>query len=232
SMCTNFGESFSGREQWVQTLKGHSEVVGARAVILSPTRELAMQTIKVTRMLAKFTDLRLCLIVGGHSMESQFDRLSSNPDVLICTPGRLVHHMVEADLSLQRVQYLVFDEADRLFEMGFSEDMQTILKATPPSRQCLLFSATLPSQLTQFSRAGLRSDSTEFIRLDVEHTISDTLDLWFLYTTADSKPAALVSLLRKLQSRGNANADESTAAVATGKAGKSGKKNRSPKTIV
>ncbi|KAF4682684.1 ATP-dependent RNA helicase dbp10 [Perkinsus olseni] len=140
--------------------------------------------------------------------------------------------MVEADLSLQRVQYLVFDEADRLFEMGFSEDMQTILKATTPSRQCLLFSATLPSQLTQFSRAGLRSDSTEFIRLDVEHTISDTLDLWFLYTTADSKPAALVSLLRKLQSRGNANADESTAAVATGKAGKSGKKNRSPKTIV
>ncbi|KAF4707150.1 ATP-dependent RNA helicase dbp10, partial [Perkinsus olseni] len=217
----------------IQTLKGHSEVVGARAVILSPTRELAMQTIKVTRMLAKFTDLRLCLIVGGHSMESQFDRLSSNPDVLICTPGRLVHHMVEADLSLQRVQYLVFDEADRLFEMGFSEDMQSTMEFILDygSPDCLLFSATLPSQLTQFSRAGLRSDSTEFIRLDVEHTISDTLDLWFLYTTADSKPAALVSLLRKLQSRGNANADESTAVVATGKTGKSGKKNRSPKTI-
>ncbi|KAF4672355.1 ATP-dependent RNA helicase dbp10 [Perkinsus chesapeaki] len=214
----------------VQMLKGHSEVVGSRAVILSPTRELAMQTIKVTRMLAKYTDLRMCLIVGGHSMESQFDRLSSNPDVLICTPGRLVHHMVEADLSLQRVQYIVFDEADRLFEMGFADDMQTILKATPPSRQCLLFSATLPSQLTRFSRAGLRSDSTEFIRLDVEHSISDTLDLWFLYTTADSKPAALVSLLRKLQAMGNANTEDSAVAP-TGK-GKAGKKVRSPKTIV
>ncbi|EER08935.1 ATP-dependent RNA helicase dbp-10, putative [Perkinsus marinus ATCC 50983] len=217
----------------IQILKGHSEVVGARAVILSPTRELAMQTIKVTRMLGKFTDLRLCLIVGGHSMESQFDRLSSNPDVLICTPGRLVHHMVEADLSLQRVQYIVFDEADRLFEMGFADDMQSILKATPPSRQCLLFSATLPSQLTQFSRAGLRSESTEFIRLDVEHTISDTLDLWFLYTTADSKPAALVALLRKLQSMGNKSTGDATGVAGVEGKSKGGKKGaRSSKTIV
>eukprot|EP00913_Durusdinium_trenchii_P016458 g15472.t1 len=110
------------------------------------------------------------------SMEAQFEHLANNPDMVIATPGRLMHHILEAELSLSRVEILVFDEADRLFELGFAEQLQKILDATPSSRQCLLFSATLPAQLVSFSRAGIKDPA--FIRLDVETSLSESLDLF------------------------------------------------------
>mmetsp|Transcript_25107 Transcript_25107/g.54655 ORF Transcript_25107/g.54655 Transcript_25107/m.54655 type:complete len:973 (-) Transcript_25107:215-3133(-) len=180
----------------VERLKAHSVAVGFRAVALSPTRELAMQTAKFFRQLSKFTDLRCCLLLGGQAMEAQFEHLANNPDVVIATPGRLMHHILEAELSLSRVEILIFDEADRLFELGFAEQLEKILKACPLSRQCLLFSATLPSQLVSFSRAGLRDPV--FVRLDVETTISDSLDLWYLYVRREEKIAAAISVLRFL----------------------------------
>ena len=112
-------------------------------------------------------------------MEAQFEHLANNPDMVIATPGRLMHHILEAELSLSRVEILVFDEADRLFELGFAEQLQKILDATPTSRQCLLFSATLPAQLVSFSRAGIKDPA--FVRLDVETSLSESLDLWYLF---------------------------------------------------
>merc|ERR1712113_1374709 len=103
-----------------------------------------------------------------------------------------MHHILEAELSLSRVEMLVLDEADRLFELGFAEQLQKILDATPISRQCLLFSATLPSQLVAFSRAGIKNPV--FVRLDVETSLSETLDLWYLYARKDEKMAAAVSV--------------------------------------
>jgi len=118
----------------VERLLQHSVSVGFRAVALSPTRELAMQTAKFFRQLSKFTDLRCCLLVGGQAMEAQFEHLANNPDVVIATPGRLMHHILEAELSLSRVEILIIDEADRVFELGFAEQLQKILEATPLSR--------------------------------------------------------------------------------------------------
>mmetsp|Transcript_43760 Transcript_43760/g.103391 ORF Transcript_43760/g.103391 Transcript_43760/m.103391 type:complete len:885 (+) Transcript_43760:96-2750(+) len=184
----------------IERLATHSASVGVRAVVLSPTRELAMQTAKFFRQLAKFSDLRVCLLVGGQAMETQFEHLAANPDVIIATPGRLTHHMTEADLSLSRVQMLVFDEADRLFELGFAEQLQKVLESTPVSRQCLLFSATLPAQLVSFSRAGVKNPV--FVRLDVETTLSDSLKLWFLYVRQSEKLAATIHVLRRLQQEG------------------------------
>lgn len=184
----------------IERLRSHSVAVGVRAVVLSPTRELAMQSAKFFRQLAKYSGLRCCLLVGGQAMETQFAHLANNPDVIIATPGRLVHHMLEADLSLSRVEILVLDEADRLFELGFAEQLQKVLDATPVARQCLLFSATLPSQLLSFSRAGLRNPV--FVRLDVEVTLSESLDLWFLYCRKEEKLAAAVSVLRRLHQDG------------------------------
>lgn len=180
----------------VERLKCHSVSVGLRGLALSPTRELAMQTAKFFRQLSHFSDLRCCLLVGGQAMEAQFEHLANNPDVIIATPGRLVHHILEAELSLSRVEMLVIDEADRLFELGFAEQLQKILDATPISRQCLLFSATLPAQLVAFSRAGVKDPV--FVRLDVETTLSDSLDLWYLYVRKDEKIAAAVSVLKRL----------------------------------
>jgi len=184
----------------IERLETHSASVGVRAVVLSPTRELAMQTAKFFRQLARSSGLRVCLLVGGQAMETQFEHLAANPDVVIATPGRLTHHMTEADLSLSRVQTLVLDEADRLFELGFAEQLQKVLDSTPVSRQCLLFSATLPAQLVSFSRVGLKSPV--FVRLDVETTLSDSLKLWFLYVRQSEKLAATIYVLRHLQKEG------------------------------
>eukprot|EP00930_Biecheleria_cincta_P072270 TRINITY_DN59697_c0_g1_i1.p1 TRINITY_DN59697_c0_g1~~TRINITY_DN59697_c0_g1_i1.p1 ORF type:complete len:932 (-),score=189.82 TRINITY_DN59697_c0_g1_i1:63-2858(-) len=179
----------------IERLSAHSASVGFRAVVLSPTRELAMQTAKFCRQLGKFRDLRCCLLVGGQGMEAQFEHLANNPDIIIATPGRLMHHIMEAELSLSRVEILVFDEADRLFELGFAEQLQKVMDACPQSRQCLLFSATLPAQLVSFSRAGIKDPA--FVRLDVETSISESLDLWYLFVRKDEKLAAAVSMLRR-----------------------------------
>lgn len=114
----------------LERLKAHSLRAGARAVILSPTRELALQTNKVVRELAKGSDLRTAVLVGGDAMEAQFAELAQNPDILIATPGRLLHHLLEVEgMSLSGVEYCVFDEADRLFEMGFADQVCVVCKA-------------------------------------------------------------------------------------------------------
>ena len=184
----------------IERLKSHSETVGTRAVVMSPTRELAMQTAKFARNLCCFSDIRICILVGGKSIEAQYERLAANPDLIIATPGRLAHHQVEAGFSLQRVEMIVFDECDRLFELGFQDQLNTIMSGCPPSRQALLFSATLPQELVAFSKAGLHDP--EFIRLDVEHCLSDQLALWFLYVRKEDKIAALAFLLRQISGKG------------------------------
>ncbi|KAA0156230.1 hypothetical protein FNF29_01020 [Cafeteria roenbergensis] len=170
---------------------------GPRAIVLSPTREIATQTLRFARGLGRFTDLRCALLVGGDALEAQFEALATNPDVLIATPGRLMHLIAEVrDLSLAHVEALVFDEADRLFELGFAEQLEAILGKCPERRQTLLFSATLPRMLVQFARAGLREP--ELIRLDVETKVSDKLRMAFFRVRSEEKEAALLWLLRSL----------------------------------
>uniref|UniRef100_A0A8B9ZR85 ATP-dependent RNA helicase DDX54 n=1 Tax=Anas zonorhyncha TaxID=75864 RepID=A0A8B9ZR85_9AVES len=169
---------------------------GARALVLSPTRELALQTLKFTKELGKFTGLRTALILGGDKMEDQFAALHENPDIIIATPGRLVHVAVEMNLKLQSVEYVVFDEADRLFEMGFAEQLQEILARLPGGHQTVLFSATLPKLLVEFARAGLTEPT--LIRLDVESKLSEQLKLAFFHVRGDDKPAVLLHLLRSV----------------------------------
>ncbi|KAL0610723.1 ATP-dependent RNA helicase DDX54 [Plecturocebus cupreus] len=156
-----------------ERLKTHSAQTGARALILSPTRELALQTLKFTKELGKFTGLKTALILGGDRMEDQFAALHENPDIIIATPGRLVHVAVEMNLKLQSVEYVVFDEADRLFEMGFAEQLQEIIARLPGGHQTVLFSATLPKLLVEFARAGLTEPV--LIRLDVDAKLNEQL---------------------------------------------------------
>ena len=118
----------------IEKLQKHSQVVGARCLILSPTRELALQSANYFKQLSRNTDLTHCLIVGGNDMENQFERLLLNPDVIIGTPGRLMHCIEQTNLSLSQVQMVVYDEADRLFEMGFSEQIKAITDRMPSNR--------------------------------------------------------------------------------------------------
>lgn len=181
----------------LQALGEHSTVVGARGVVLSPTRELAAQTHRFAKQIGRFTSLRFALLVGGDSLEGQFEALAANPDIIIATPGRLMHLLAEVrELSLARVSHLVFDEADRLFEMGFADQLHATLKAVPDERQTLLFSATLPAAVVQFARAGLTDP--EIVRLDTDTKISDALCLGFLQLRPADKTAALLYLLREV----------------------------------
>lgn len=180
-----------------EKLKAHDGSAGARAVILSPTRELAMQTFKFAKDMGKFTDLRIAPIIGGDPLDPQFEMLANRPDLIIATPGRLMHLLQEVStFNLKSVQYLVFDEADRLFEMGFAEQLNEIVRGCPPTRQTLLFSATMPKMLIQFTRAGLKDP--QLVRLDAESKLSDELRLAFFTVRSNEKISALLYLVRRI----------------------------------
>ncbi|KAJ1729170.1 ATP-dependent RNA helicase dbp10 [Coemansia sp. Benny D160-2] len=180
----------------VNKLKAHSVKVGVRGIVMAPSRELALQTHKVTKELVKFTDLRAVPIVGGDSLEDQFGIIASNPDIIVATPGRLLHLVVEMSLDLSTVEYIVFDEADRLFELGFSVQLHEILARLSANRQTLLFSATLPGTLVDFAKAGLHDP--ELIRLDVESKVSQDLEMAFFHLKQEEKDAALIYLLKNV----------------------------------
>ena len=181
----------------IEKVKTHQSNLGVRGLVLSPTRELAMQTFKFARDMAKFTDIRLISIVGGDPIEAQFEALATRPDIIIATPGRLMHHLREiSTFKLKQVQYLVFDEADRLFEMGFAEQLNEIVTQCPEERQTLLFSATMPKMLIQFSRAGLRDP--QLIRLDTDTKMSSDLRMGYFLVRSNEKVAALLYLVRSI----------------------------------
>ncbi|CAH9075674.1 unnamed protein product [Cuscuta epithymum] len=193
---TGSGKTAAFLVPMIEKLQQHVPQAGIRALILSPTRDLALQTLKFTKELGRFTDLRVSLLVGGDSMESQFEELAQSPDIIIATPGRLMHHLSEVDdLSLRTVEYVVFDEADCLFSMGFAEQLHTVLNHLSENRQTLLFSATLPSALAEFAKAGLRDP--QLVRLDLETKISPDLKLTFFTLRQEEKHAAVLYLIRE-----------------------------------
>ncbi|EGD80824.1 hypothetical protein PTSG_11725 [Salpingoeca rosetta] len=184
----------------LEKLKSHSAKVGIRALVMSPTRELAEQTFKFIKELGRRTDLRVALILGGDNMDDQFGWMHANPDVIVATPGRFLHLLVEMELSLKAVEYVVFDEADQLFEKGFEEHLKEILMRLPEDRQTLLFSATLPKKLIEFARAGLKQPT--LVRLDADTKLSEQLRTQYVHCRRADKPAGLIYLLTNVIPRG------------------------------
>lgn len=113
-----------------------------RALILLPTRELAQQTLKQVMLFARYTWIKAELITGGEDFKVQTARMRRNPDILIGTPGRLLEHFNAGHLALADLEVLILDEADRMLDLGFAEDVLALSRACNPSRQTLLFSAT------------------------------------------------------------------------------------------
>lgn len=119
----------------------------ARALILAPTRELAVQIEETIRKLAKGLHISTALVLGGVSRGSQVKRMAQGVDVLVATPGRLTDLVRERDLDLSQTTFLVLDEADRMLDMGFINDVRRIAKATHKGRRTALFSATMPKEI-------------------------------------------------------------------------------------
>ncbi len=123
-------------------LQNSKPQAGARALILLPTRELALQTLKEVERFAQFTFIKAGLVTGGEGFKEQAAALRKNPEIVIGTPGRVLNHLETGSLTLGDVEVLVLDEADRMLDMGLSEDVLKIASACPQERQTLLFSAT------------------------------------------------------------------------------------------
>ena len=130
---------------------------GVQVLVLTPTRELAMQVAEATKLYgAHIKDLRTAVVVGGMPYGAQLKALSRRVDVLVATPGRLIDHLQARRVDLSTVHTLVLDEADRMLDMGFIEDIETIVASTPKTRQTLLFSATLDGSIARLASQMMR----------------------------------------------------------------------------
>ncbi|KAI9883279.1 MAG: nucleolar DEAD-box protein required for synthesis of 60S ribosomal subunit [Watsoniomyces obsoletus] len=128
----------------------------SRVAILMPTRELAVQCLHVAKRLAAYTDISFCRVVGGFSLREQENELKRRPDVIIATPGRFIDHMRNsASFTVETLEILVLDEADRMLEDGFADELNEILSTIPKSRQTMLFSATMTDSVDKLIRVGL-----------------------------------------------------------------------------
>ena len=166
---------------------------GVLALILAPTRELALQIGESVATYGKHLRLRHTVILGGVNQNPQVKALAGGVDILIATPGRLLDLMQQGHVKLGDVAHLVLDEADRMLDMGFIRDVRKIVRATPDDRQTLLFSATMPKEV-----AALASDILyEPIRVDVapKAVTADRIDQRVYHVAAGNKGALLTDLL-------------------------------------
>jgi len=137
-----------------------------RALVITPTRELASQIVEQLDLMAVHTPVTAAAIIGGVGMGPQEHAFRSGTDVLVATPGRLLDHMKAPYAKLDRIEFLVLDEADRMLDMGFLPDIRRILKALPTKRQTLFFSATMPGPIATLASEMLRNPA----RINLERT--------------------------------------------------------------
>lgn len=126
------------------------------ALIMTPTRELAIQVAEEIGKLSRFKGIRSLAIYGGQDIGRQIRALKKKPQIIIGTPGRLLDHINRKTIRLDDVQTVVLDEADEMLDMGFMEDIQSILKLVPEERQTLLFSATMPANIQKLASQFLK----------------------------------------------------------------------------
>lgn len=202
----------------VNLLGTHRSTTGIRGLVIAPTRELCVQIGGVIRKLSRFTDpeLRVCLLVGGEALEKQFTALTANPDIIVCTPGRILHihdQISTFKSQLKSIEYVCFDESDRMFEMNFQQQVNEILDLLPTERtgghitetksardflgyQIIMVSATMPQNLAVFSKARLQNPA--IIAAEDDMVLPDELTNHFIYCPTNYRDAALLYICREL----------------------------------
>ncbi|KAF8642276.1 hypothetical protein AX16_009549 [Volvariella volvacea WC 439] len=175
------------------------KAAATRCLVLVPTRELAVQCYEVGTKLAAHTDIRFCLIVGGLSLKSQEASLRSRPDIVIATPGRLIDHIHNSpSFTLDTIDVLILDEADRMLSDGFSDELTEIIKSCPSSRQTMLFSATMTDSVDELVKMSLNKPVRLFV--DPKKTMARGLVQEFVRVRAGKeaeRSAILVTLCKK-----------------------------------
>lgn len=166
-----------------------------KALILTPTRELAIQINDCIKEYTKYTGLRHCVIYGGVKQKAQTDELRKGIDILVATPGRLLDLMNQGFINLNAIRHFVLDEADRMLDMGFIHDIKRLLPKLPKDKQTLLFSATMPSAISTLSRSILRNP----IKVEVApvSSVVDTIQQSVYFVEKQEKKDLLIELLKK-----------------------------------
>ena len=169
----------SNQERQSARSRGHDrprfQPAQPKMLVLAPTRELALQvTAAADKYAGQLRRLKAVAILGGMPYPKQMELLSRNPEILVATPGRLIDHMESGKIDFSQLQILVLDEADRMLDMGFIDDIEKIVSATPASRQTMLFSATLDGTVGQMARRMTRD--ALIIQVDASHAKHENIE--------------------------------------------------------
>ncbi len=164
----------------------------ARALIMAPTRELAAQIADNIKAYAKYTDLRVAAVYGGNKMATQVRTLEPGVDILVATPGRLEEHLDAGNVSVARIEFLVFDEADRILDMGFIHAVRKIMADVESDPQIMMFSATTSAQLNALAKDILRKPKR--IGIEAQNTTAQTIS-HVLYPVDQERKTELLSEL-------------------------------------
>ncbi len=166
-----------------------------RALILTPTRELAEQLAETIKRYAQFMSLSITAIYGGVKMSGQQKKLHAGVDILVATPGRLLEHLVQCNVHLAQVEFVVLDEADRMLDMGFIADVQSLLQKTPSKRQTLLFSATLSKPVNDLARTLLNNHKV--VSVAKQNATADTVEHVVYAVEERRKPELFLDLIEQ-----------------------------------
>ena len=166
-----------------------------QAIVLAPTRELAVQITEELKKLGKFTGARIVTIYGGQSINVQLEALKHGAHAVVGTPGRVIDHLKRGTLHLGAVKTIVLDEADTMLDMGFIDDVEFIIDSTPDDRQISLFSATMPQEIISLSQRYMREP--EKVLIDSDEPSVDTLDQYYVLMPQSEKLTFLLDLLSK-----------------------------------
>jgi len=175
---------------------GQHNAVGPRVLILEPTRELAAQVETAFHDFARFTNLKTTVVFGGVGYGKQNDELKAGTDIVVATPGRLLDHLEQGTLKLDKVEFLVLDEADRMLDMGFLPDVRRIVEKCPRARHTSLFSATVPPQIETLIQWAMHNPET--IEIGARRTPAETVK-HVIYPVSDTqKSDLLIQLLERV----------------------------------
>lgn len=167
--------------------------VGVQALVLAPTRELAVQVAEATHRLGRFKGLTVLPIYGGQPIHRQLHALSRGVQVVVGTPGRVLDHLRRGTLVLSNLKYVVLDEADEMLDMGFIEDIETILEAAPADHQTALFSATIPPRIASLAEKYMRNAVS--VRIAPSALTVPPIEQWYVEVKARNKLEALTRIL-------------------------------------
>lgn len=164
-----------------------------QAIILAPTRELAIQVTEELSSFAEEQKTRVIAVYGGQPIERQIDRLKRGVDIVVGTPGRILDHLERRTLDLSHVKYVVLDEADEMLNMGFVEDIEAILKAAPKQRRTVLFSATMPPHIERLAKNYMTN--YEMISVASEQISRDNIEQIYFEVSQSEKFEALFRII-------------------------------------